>query len=71
MVGIDVEFDADLMITIWDANNDASKVTIMETRPMTIRLESDHFIDKLTGFWRIADVDNYFASGLLDEEYDD
>jgi hypothetical protein len=65
VVGIEVLADVDITITIKE-NEDVWVETLR--REMGFRFETTHFSGKYQGSWKIADVDNCYASGLLDIE---
>ena len=65
VLGIDVSFDADITITIKPAGSEQVLWVDTLRRPLLIRLETSHFIGRYDGKWKIADLDNFYASDLF------
>lgn len=66
IVGIEVLFDVDLTCSITSPDK-TQKWTETVRRQMMVRFESTYIERKSGGNWRVADIDNFFASKLFDE----
>jgi hypothetical protein len=66
VVGIDVVADIDATLIVRDPSDESKQWIESIRRPITFRFETTHFSGKYEGGWKIADVDNYFASKLLE-----
>ncbi|KAI8896201.1 hypothetical protein BC833DRAFT_598389 [Globomyces pollinis-pini] len=62
ILGIDVKANIHATISVVDKENPDSVWTSTIQRPINFRLETSHMKKRYTGSWKIADIDNLFAS---------
>lgn len=65
VLAIEVEFDLKAESVVYHGETPQNSFFI--DRKATIRFETSHFVGKCNSKWKIADVDNFFASQLLKE----
>jgi hypothetical protein len=66
VVGIDVIADIDATLIVKDPSDESKQWIETMRRPISFRFETTHFSGKYEGGWKIADIDNFFASKLLE-----
>jgi hypothetical protein len=67
VVGIEVTADIDATIIVNDKHDPANQWIETIRREMNFRFESTHCSEMNQGSWKIADIDNFYASKLFDE----
>jgi hypothetical protein len=67
VLGIEVEYDLKFEAVLNDRKNGELQKTFYIDRLASMRFETLHFTGKCNSKWKIADVDNYFASQVLKE----